>query len=466
MTQPNIVVVLADDLGWGDLGCYGASAIPTPAIDSLAARGFRFDDCHAVSAVCTPSRYGLLTGTYPWRSPLRSGVLGGADPAILQPGMATLASSLKAAGYATGAFGKWHLGLDWLHRDGTRPSAHGPAWRADMQNDGRTIDYTAPFTSGPLDHGFDRFFGIAGSLDMPPYAFLNQDRTLGVPSIEKHPLVTSQRPGLAVAGWRDDEVDLRFLAEATSWIREQSGPFFAYIATAAPHRPCVPPEVVKGTSKAGPRGDGVCLVDHMVGSLMQVIEELGLSDNTWVVLASDNGAPTRFPEDGDVVHHHPNGPWRGQKADAWEGGHRVPLICAGPGVTPAVVTDATVSLLDLFPTLADAVNTPAPDGLDGRSFYDLLTGIPNRDGDRRIIAATAFDGSLALRHGNRKAIFTNGSGGFSDPIGTPVDPASADGQLYDLDVDPAEQHNLWPASGDEPSRMFGLYKAVTGYPGR
>lgn len=459
--RPNVLVFLADDLGWGDLGCYGAEAIPTPVIDALAARGVRYTDAHASSAVCSPSRYSLLTGEYPWRSPLQEGVLGGADPSILRDGQTTLATVLRDAGYRTGAFGKWHLGLGWTLHDGSRPSAFDGEFVSDMQGDGRDIDYAKPFRDGPLDHGFDRFFGITGSLDMPPYCFLDQDRTLGLPDREKSPLITSQRPGLQVEGWQDDQVDVRFAREAADWIRAQAGgsPFFAYVASAAPHRPCVPPAFVRGASRAGARGDSVHLVDWMMGELLAALEEIGELSNTVVVFTSDNGAPMIFPEDGDVERHRPNGAWRGQKADIWEGGHRVPLILAGPGIDRAEI-DEPVSLLDVLPTAAALAGATAVGG-DGV----ILPGLRAEDPPPvpRLIGQQAFDGALALRSGPAKAIFSTGSGGFSDPVGAPVAPGAPDGQFYDLAADPGEREDRWAEQRGRAARMYDEYVAATGF---
>lgn len=451
--RPNVILLLADDLGWGDLGCYGATAIPTPVIDALAARGVRYTDAHASSAVCTPSRYSILTGEYPWRSPLQKGVLGGTDPSILRPGQTTLATALRDEGYRTGAFGKWHLGLGWSRKDGTtKPDAFEPGFRSDMQASGRDVDYTQPFTDGPLDHGFERFFGIAGSLDMPPYCFLDQDRTVGIPDREKHPLITSQRAGLQVEGWQDDRCDIEFTERACAWIRDVAAggaPFFAYVAAAAPHRPCVPPHFVQGLSEAGARGDSVCLVDWMLGQLLRTLEECGAADDTIVVVTSDNGAPTIFPEDGDVVGHRPNGPWRGQKADAWEGGHRVPLIIAGPGYGSGLVSDVPVSLVDLLPTLSELPEDEAV-LLDGIA----LTG-EGGDAEERLLSQQAFDGALVLRVGAEKVILSSGSGGFSAPEGDPIDIESPDGQFYRLDSDPSETRNLWVT---EQSRARAMYR--------
>ena len=456
--RPNVVVFLADDLGWGDLGCYGSTAVPTPAIDALAARGQRFTDCHAASAVCTPSRYALLTGEYPWRSPLRAGVLGGTDPSILRPGQPTVAHAARDAGYRTGAFGKWHLGLGWARKDGSTRSAFDRAFAPDMQASGWDVDYTKPFTDGPLSHGFERFFGIAGSLDMPPYCFLDQDRTVGIPDRPKEPLVTSQRPGPQVDGWQDDAVDVAFTREACAWVREQAAseqPFFAYIASAAPHRPCVPPEFVQGASRAGARGDAVCLVDWMMAQVVETLREIGALENTVIVFTSDNGAPLIFPEDGDVVTHRPNGGWRGQKADAWEGGHRVPLIIAAPG-SDVATRDETVSLLDVTATLEASVFGAAVRG-DGRPLP-----APGTLDFARVIGQQAYDGALALRQGTHKAIFSTGSGGFSEPVGRPT--ASCErGQLYDLAADPAECDDVWSDAPDRAAQMLRAFATQTGY---
>ena len=419
---PNVVVVLADDMGWGDLGCYG-SPIPTPHIDALAAEGVRATDCHSASAVCTPSRYGLLTGRYAWRSPLKEFVLMGHGPALIEPDRPTLASVLHNAGYATGAFGKWHLGLGWRHRDGSVRDAfvEGAALHDDVDTDvGRDIDYAEPVTGGPTTLGFDRFFGIAGSLDMPPYAFIDQDRTVGIPDIPKEHYFTEQRPGLQVAGWAEDQVDVRFVDEACDWLSRQPAqqPFFLYLATSAPHRPNVPPEMVRGRSGLGDRADGVCLVDWAVGRLRAELERKGALDNTLFIMTSDNGAPMIFTYDGDVAVHRPNGRLRGQKGDLWEGGHREPFVIRWPGVIPAgTQVDHPMCLTDVLPTVAQALELPLPDGAaeDGRPMLRALAGHEPADRDRPIVHHS-LAGRFAIRSGRWVALFAEGSGGgFSEP---------------------------------------------------
>jgi arylsulfatase A len=463
--RPNIVVVLADDMGWGDLGCYGSS-IPTPHIDALAAQGVRATDCHSASAVCTPSRYALMTGRYAWRGPLKSFVLMGHGPALIEPDRPTLASVLKRAGYATGAFGKWHLGLGWRHHDGSVRDAFAPGARLhdDVETDfGTDIDYTAPFTGGPIELGFDRFFGIAGSLDMPPYAFLDQDRTLRVPEKEKGYYLTEQRPGLAVEGFAEEEVDVRFVAEAVRFIEgvDTETPLLCYLAPSAPHRPCVPPEFVKGRSGLGDRADAVCLVDWAVGQVLEAIAERGQEGNTLVVVTSDNGAPMIFSDDGDVTRHRPNGDWRGQKGDLWDGGHREPFIARWPGQFPAgAVLDAPICLTDVLPTVSAAagVNARTQDGVNQLSA--LMTGIGDPS---RAIVHHSLGGRFALRYGGWKAVFAAGSGGgFSEPSMTnPVwDNENPRGQLYHVTADPYERYDLWDAEPGVVREMYARLQRI------
>jgi arylsulfatase A len=476
--RPNVVIVLADDMGWGDLGCYG-SAISTPHIDQLAAEGVRATNCHSASAVCTPSRYALMTGRYAWRGPLKNFVLMGHGPALIEPTRPTLASVLRQKGYATGAFGKWHLGLGWRHRDGSVRDAFAPGavLHDDVQTDfGRDIDYAAPVTGGPLELGFDRFFGIAGSLDMPPYAFIDQDRTVGIPDREKEYYLTEQRPGLQVEGFDERGVDVRFVEEACRFVAEQDGPFLCYLAPSAPHRPNVPPEFIRGRSGLGDRADGVCLIDWSVGQLRDVLERRGVLDDTLFIVTSDNGAVTYFTDDGDPARHKPNGDWRGQKGDLWDGGHREPFIARLPRtLPPGERTDAPICLTDVLPTVAGLARAPLPAGAaeDGQDILGVLAGVAEFDEERPLVHHS-LGGRFALRSGHWKAIFCLGSGGgFSEPsisdlfaTGTgkahtaqPFDAAHPDGQLYDMAADPYETTNLWDR---EPAVVAALYDTLRG----
>lgn len=472
---PDIVLVVADDLGHADLSCYGATAFTTPVLDRLASRGHRFTDAHAASAVCTPSRYALLTGRHPWRSPLRSAVLGGTDGALIAEDVPTLADALRDFGYLTAAIGKWHLGLDWTLRDGTtRRIDPDEEFRPAMEADGWDVDYSQPFQNGPLQRGFDHFVGISGSLDMPPYCILAGDRAETIPSETKSPLVTSQRPGPAAPGWEDDEVDPRFAREAVDWLRRttprgaQDPPRFLYLATAAPHRPCVPPEEYRGRSGIGPRADSILMIDDIVGQVEQALA--GSSRPALVIFTSDNGAPTCYPEDGALEDHLPNGELRGQKADVYDGGHRVPLIVSGDGLAPGV-DERLVSLLDLFPSLCahlqrktEAHRTTGPATARDRLALDgapdlLRPSAPSS----RIVSATAFDGSLVLMGERGTACFSTGSGGFSDPVGVPTRLDGDSGQFFDRAEDPQQRTDIWETTGAIRREMVSRFLDETGY---
>jgi arylsulfatase A-like enzyme len=375
---------------------------------------------------------------------------------------------LHEAGYATGAFGKWHLGLDWHWRNGSVLDGFGPDGPTTLTPDadfGAEIDYAKPFSGGPLQLGFDRFFGIAGSLDMPPYCFLDQNRTVGIPDTAKDVSATGQRRGLTVADWRDDEVDLRVTAEAVGWLEQQAQadrPFFLYLTPAAPHRPCVPPEFVQGRSAAGRRGDAVCLVDWMVGQLVDALDRSGQADNTLIIVTSDNGAPL-IPADGDVETHRPNGPWRGQKADLWDGGHREPFIARWQGRIPAgAIRDDLVCLVDMLPTVAAATGVAVPAGAaeDAVNILPVLRDETESTAGRAIVHHS-LGGGFSLRDNQWKAIFSTGSGrGFSKPVGELCDATHADGQLYDVRADPAEQHNLWSARPDVVAAQYQRLKEI------
>jgi arylsulfatase A len=479
---PDVVVVIADDAGWGDFGCYGSTAIPTPNIDTLAADGVRLTDCHASGAVCTPSRYSLLTGRYSWRGPLKSFVLMGHGPSLIEPGRPTIASVLRSAGYDTGAFGKWHLGLGWRHRDGSVRDAFRPgeSLHDDIETDnGTEIDYRQPFTGGPTALGFDRFFGIAGSIDMPPYCFLDQDRTATVPTVPKSTFFGEQRPGRQCPDWEEDQVDVRFVQEAVRWMAERPAgrPLFTYLALSAPHRPCLPPEFVRGRSQAGARGDEICLMDWAVGELLDVLERAGRRDNTLFIVTSDHGAVESFTDDTGPAPHRPNGPWRGQKGDLWEGGHRIPFVAGWPaGLPKGVVRDDPVCTTDVIPTVAAAAGVAVPTGAaeDGRNILGVLQDATPPEPDRPLVHHS-LGGRFALRSGRWKALFSAGpGGGFSEPsIGDlwssgsgkplaspPWDAAHPDGQLYDLETDPGEQDNLWQARPMVVAAMYEQLKHI------
>ncbi len=460
LNKPNIVWIMADDMGYGDVAAFNPeSRVPTPNMDRLAAEGMRFTDAHSSSAVCTPSRYSVLTGRYCWRTRLKRGVNGGFSLPLIDPARLTAASLLKRHGYATAAVGKWHVGLEFQTKAGLR--ANPENW----EDEGRW-DYTRPVIGGPNTLGFDYFFGIAGSLDMPPYCFIENDHTVGVPDVPKAPYHPQQRKGFMTPGWDDAQVDLRFAEKAVGFIEKHSNaPFFLYLTPAAPHRPCVPPDMARGRSQAGPRGDMVWLVDWMVGQVLDALDRTGVAHNTLVFLTSDNG-PRLADVDGNTHGHRAAWRLRGCKADIWEGGHRVPLLARWPAQTPRGVTcDAPVGLFDLVATCAEVTGETLPENAaeDSVSMLPLLLGESpdGPTGRHEAMVHHSLDGMFALRRAQWKTIFGLGSGGFSQPRRESSGDDGAAGQLYEMREDWQETTNRWLARPEvvaEAERLLARYR--------
>jgi arylsulfatase A-like enzyme len=437
--KPNIIFIMADDMGYGDVGCYGATKIQTPNMDRLARDGMRFTDAHSSSAVCTPSRYSVLTGRYCWRTPLKKWVLWGFEPPLIEPHRLTVAAMLKEAGYATAAIGKWHLGLTWTTVDGSLP-----------REDGTNVDYSVPIPGGPRELGFDTSFIITGSLDMAPYCFIEDDQVFGIPTVEKDPYNPQQRKGLMTPGWRDDQVDVIFTQKAVEFIdnhaEENPGqPFFLYLTPSAPHRPCIPPDFVRGKSQAGPRGDMVALVDWLVGQVDAALERHNLVENTLIIVTSDNGARL-LDFYGHDYGHRSCGNLRGQKADIWDGGHREPFIARWPGVIQAASTSAELICLgDLMATCAEIVGRKLPENAaeDSFSFLPALAGTTSGTPVRPAIVHHSGDGMFSIRKGKWKLILGRGSGGFTVPKRIEPKPGDPQGQLYDMETDLQETNNFW-----------------------
>lgn len=463
--KPNIIILMADDLGYGDVGIYGSKKIHTPNMDHLAQEGMVFTDAHSPGATSTPTRYALLTGRYYWRSDMDvEGGYGYATPR-LECEIQTLPEYLSDNGYHTAAIGKWHLGLQWGLEEGAE-------WAGE---NGENIDYHKPITNGPLQHGFDYFFGIAGSLDMPPWVFIENDCTVGIPSVEKDPKNTLQwdRGGLMPLGWRDEDVGPTFTKKAKEFIRSHQKkqpemPFFLYFAASAPHTPCVPPDFIEGKSMAGARGDMVAEFDWSVGQIVQLLDELALEENTLLIVTSDNGALTDGPphwgdpvdrQKYDVDHHGhaPNGVLRGQKADIWEGGHRVPFIIKWPGVvSKGTVNRDVISLIDFYATFTNILNEAAPkEALDS---YNILPTLHGKALEERkpLIHRAPRSGLFAIRKGSWKLIEGRGSGGFTQPIEWIIQRGEPKGQLYNLDTDLSESKNLWKSHNSIVKRLQNI----------
>ncbi len=459
--KPNIVYILADDLGYGDLSCLNRqSKIPTPNMDRLARQGMTFTDAHSPSSVCTPTRYGILTGRYSWRSRLKSSVLLGYDRPLIEPDRLTVPALLKRHGYNTAAFGKWHLGLGWQLADG------GSLPRKDQLRDDPGIDYAQPIDGGPTALGFDSFFGISASLDMAPYCYIRDDRATQVPSepTKGRPFPENWREGMKSADFEHIEVLPRLCEEATGYIDAQArssapAPFFLYFPLPAPHTPVLPNKPFLGKSQAGIYGDFVVEVDWVVGQVVEALDRNRLADNTLLILTSDNGSTMTIRREFQEYDHATNYHFRGQKSDAWDGGHRIPFIARWPGKVEAGTNcDDTVCLTDLLATCADIVDAEVPNdaGQDSVSILPDLLGTAQGP-VREATVHHSIDGAFAIRQGSWKLILCRGSGGWSlrenkVPKDTPA------GQLYNLSKDIAEKQNLYNSRPDVVKRLTDLLR--------
>ncbi len=476
--RPNIVIVLADDLGYGDPRCYNAdSKIETPNIDRLAAQGMRFVDAHSPSAVCSPTRYGLLTGRYSWRTALKRLVLWPWDGPLIAPDRLTMGSMLQAEGYDTACIGKWHLGWTWHDAQGNALDVNADIAIGVFNNSRRLpwaarIDFSKPVTGGPTERGFDTYFGDDVP-NFPPYCWIENGRLLGTPDRPK-PDTMYGNAGPMVEGWDLAAVMPELTRRAVEYIDGRKGmdePFFLYMPLTAPHTPIAPNEQFKGKSAAGLYGDWVQEVDWSLGEVMAALERNGLADNTLLVFTSDNGSPARDGTNmggpaGSVKRfgHHPSGPWRGMKADIWEGGHRVPFIARWPGrVAAGTTSEEQIVLTDLMRTVAQIVGHELPEG-SAEDSYDLgpaLFGGDRTEPIRDHIIHHSHSGVFAIRVGDMKLILGKGSGGFT--AFTPAEDAPP-GQLYDLAADPGEANNLWlekPEVVAQLTELLRKYQAGT-----
>lgn len=469
--RPHVLIVLADDLGYGDVGCYNPeSRVPTPHLDGLAADGMRFLDAHSPSTVCTPTRYSLLTGRMAFRTGMRGVFSGVGGPCLIEPGRLTLAGMLRDAGYTTACVGKWHIGMTF------RDEAGEPICQSGFEPVQR-IDYTRPVTDGPLHHGFDRFFG---TVSCPTtdwlYAFVEGDRVPVPPTerldrspLPKHPYANDNRRGMIAPDFDLERVDLRFLEESVAFLEEHvrerpDEPFFLLHSMQAVHLPSFAAPEFHGATDAGPHGDFLCELDHVVGELLATLDRLEVADDTLVVFTSDNG-----PETTTTIHmradqgHDPARPWRGMKRDQWEGGHRVPLIVRWPGRVPADTTsDELVSLTDLMATCAALTDTRLPNDAAEDSFdlSPVLLGEARAGPIRDHLLQQTISLALSIRAGSWKYLDHRGSGGnrYGDdtalaPYTLPESDPDAPAQLYDLDADPGETTNLYATHPDVAARM-------------
>lgn len=447
--KPNIIYVLADDLGYGDLSSFNEkSKINTPNIDKLAAEGIKFTDAHTSSAVCTPTRYGILTGRYNWRSTLKSSVLTGKSKALIDKGRSTVASMLQKQGYKTAFMGKWHLGWDWALKDST--NFGGDGWGP---NDFENIDFTKPIKNSPNDFGFDYAFGHCGSLDMAPYVYVENGRVTQIPdstSVNKGKY-SWWREGPTSKDFIHEQVTPNFFRMAMNYVKnrsDQKQPFFLYLALPSPHTPILPTKQWQGKSGLNPYGDFVMMIDDYMGQLIKTVKDAGMYDNTLIIFTSDNGcSPAVDLKELANKGHFPSSIYRGHKADIFEGGHRVPFIAHWPSkIQKGLISDETICTTDLMATCADIVGYSLADneGVDSYSLLPLFENSKLKAPLREATVHHSINGSFAIRKGEWKLIMCPGSGGWSFP--RPDNKAVIDTlpkiQLYNLATDPGETHNL------------------------
>lgn len=455
--QPNVLLILADDLGWGDLGCYGATKIRTPRIDGLAREGARFLDAHSVSGVCNPSRYSILSGTYLWHAKRKN------DYSLyFHEGQVTLPALLRSAGYRTAALGKWHNGFG---RNGD------PDWNAELK-------------PGPLEIGFDSFFGTPRTHNEPPLVFVENHRVIGLDPADPIRIDKTKGPHGVMSGGAqaqaarpDERIDFILADKAAAYFAQQSKgtPFFLYLAFAAPHVPINPAPEFRGSSGVGLYGDYVQQLDHCTGLVLDALAKAGFAENTLVIFSSDNGA--MFTREAIESGHRPNAGLLGQKTDAWEGGHRVPFLARWPGRIPAgAERQELFSQVDLMATVAEVAGVPMPEGAspDGASELAALLD-PAKAPAKRTEAVFLGTGGFALRQGDWVYLPKQGSCGMTVqvPAGAPwgqpfaklglttsdvdstgsIKPGAPPAQLYHLKEDLAEAANRFATEPEVAQRL-------------
>ena len=447
--RPNIVLIMVDDMGYGDPGCYNASSkIPMPHFNGLARDGMRFTDAHAPGPLCHLSRYGLMTGRYPFRA---SPGQWRSKPTIAE-NRVTIASLLKDSGYRTAMVGKWHLGF---------------------AEDG----YDKPLPGGPVDRGFQSYFGIRASTDIPPYFYIHGNRAVAPPT---HQIAANNSPGWSPvqgAFWRAGGIapDLelkdvlpRFTDEAVLVIEKHAESkseqrLMLYLAYPAPHTPWLPAPEFNGSSKASMYGDFTVMVDAMLGRVLHALDKAGMSEDTLVIVTSDNG-PVWYDTDVKRFDHDSSGGLRGMKADAWEAGHRMPFVVRWPGVVAAgSVSQQTICFTDLLATFAAVVGVDLPEdaGPDSFNLLPVLRGKQREEQSvRPSFVMASGNRTMTVRIGDWKLIEGLGSGGFSKPARVKPSPGGATGQLYNLAADPAESNNLFAEKSHIVARLRTELKRV------
>jgi arylsulfatase A-like enzyme len=437
--KPNIVFILADDMGIDSVSALNRkSGIETPCLNKLMTEGMTFTDAHSGSAVCSPTRYGVLTGRYSWRTRMKRGIVDTWQRPLINKDRLTVGKMLQRCGYHTACIGKWHLGWNWLDSNGK------PTEKL------KDIDFSKPVKGGPIEHGFDYYFGDDVP-NWPPYVWIENDRLQGVPTdMMQADVANGVSSGPAMPRWTFEEVLPTITQKCVDYIKERAKedkPFFLYFPMTSPHTPINPSERFQGKSGISKYADFLMETDFSVGQILKALDKYGSSENTLVIFTTDNGTSPKcnFDElEQKGAHLREN--WRGHKADIWEGGHRVPFIAKWPGViTPGSKSDEVISLVDFMATAAEVTGFNLPDtaGEDSVSLVSAFRQEKKKEIIRPAIICHSISGLFAVRKGKYKAEFCAGSAGWSSPnekqakeIGLPTV------QLYDLEADPKEQINL------------------------
>ena len=450
--QPNIIFIYADDMGIGDVS-HTTGLAPTPHIDRMAAEGMRFTDAHSASAVCTPSRYSLLTGRYSWRTRLTAHVFNSPDYApLIEPDEPTVASFLKDNGYHTACVGKWHLGIQWQYKENFKFTKEKRA------KQGWDIDFTKPALVTPTSNGFDSFYGIAASLDMTPYLYIDNEQAV----ITELGAKMKGRKGPMDGAFRTDGCLQTFAEKSVTYIDERAKedkPFFLYLPLTSPHSPVVPSKAWLGKSGLGRYGDFLMETDWVVGEVLASLDKHDLAKNTLVLFSTDNGcSPSGNIPNLIKQGHYPNGNLRGHKADIYEGGHRVPFIVRWPAVVnPNTVTSRLTCQTDFTRTCADILGVELAEnaGVDSVSFLPTLKDPSNTERDA--VVHHSINGSFALRQGDWKLILCKGSGGWSAPKPGESPEEAPEVQLFNLAEDLGETKNL---QAEHPERVAAMTQVL------
>ncbi len=468
--RPNIVIIYADDMGYGDLGIQNPdSKIPTPHLDQLAREGMRFTDAHSSSGICSPSRFALLTGTYHWRR--QHGIVNSFGPPFFKDSDYTLPQMLKERGYTTACIGKWHLGFDWQFKN--PPSGRVDWDRARKFYATEDIDWSGPIKGGPLDRGFDYYFGD-GTINFPPYAWMENETFLELPTsmmdIQNIPQETKEgrwefRPGPMVVGWDPYEVLPTLTKRAVEWVHAQEAnqPFFLYFPLPSPHAPIIPNDEFLGTSEAGGYGDFMVQTDWVAGQVLQALEDKGLTENTLVIFTSDNGPEGYAWERAERYGHFSMGNLRGLKRDVWEGGHNVPFLIKWPGRVPAhSVSDENISQVDIMATIAalTGAELPAKAAPDSYNFLPVAEGASLLVPLREATVHNTYESIWGLRQG--PWLYINGPTGGHRKMPDSFmalrgyEEFTSEVLLFNLEKDPGQRENLSTKLPDRVAAMQAL----------